>query len=81
MPFERYGLFSSSAGYTRTDCMVIANVADNEGRIQALARCQFDTTFVHTSRAENTGGESSWIGLGRVSGTICCLKVIGILES
>lgn len=59
----------------RADHIVVANMAYNESRVQALACCQPDTACFHTRRTEGIGGESRWPGLGGVSGTICCLNM------
>ena len=51
----------------------IANMAYNEGRIQALAGCQSDTARIHTGGEEDSRRKLSRIGVGSVFGTLRCM--------
>ena len=63
------------------DYIIAANMAYNESWVQALARCQPDTTCFHTRRTEGVGGKSRWPGLGGVSGSVCCLTMaLAVIE-
>ncbi len=67
---RKYFLFLKNKN---ADCDVLANMAYNEGRIQALAGCQPDTARIHTSGEENSRRKLSRIGVGSVSSTLRCM--------
>lgn len=52
-----------------------ANMAYNEGGIQALAGCEPDTARIHTGGEEDGRRKLSRIGVGSVSGTLCCMII------
>lgn len=49
--------------------MITANVADNESRVQALARCELSAACIHTRRAENSGWKFGGLRMGSIPGT------------
>lgn len=60
-----------SLKYAKVD--ILANMAYNEGRIQALAGCQPDTARIHTSGEENSRRKLGRIGVGSISSTLRCM--------
>ncbi len=50
-------------------------MANNEGRIQALAGCEPDTARIHTRGEEDGCRKLGRIGVGSVSGTLCCMII------
>ena len=50
---------------------MVANMANHESRVQALASCEPSTARIHTSGEEDSCGKLSRIGLGSVLSTLC----------